>query len=192
MKKIGVALVLAMMGALLGTVSTRAETTPDWMQYKNPYANEEDNLANPHRTSGEIASWGTAAVAGVLSFQRGAFESEVRDMKKYFLAEGWKGYVTYLQETKLLGVARSGIHTVSTASDGEPMIVSNGVSGDTYQWMIEVPIITSVSRLDPQGNEQTVSSGRGWVEIVLARVPKNDGVDGLAIQSWKKKEEVLQ
>ena len=59
----------------------------DWLQYKNPYAGEQSDITNPHRSAEEITAWGAKAVADALSFPEGSFDTHIREVKPYFWEE---------------------------------------------------------------------------------------------------------
>jgi len=156
-----------------------------WMSYKNPYAGEQNDIGNAHRTNDEITAWAARAVADTLSFGAGEFDDRVKGFKDYFIQDGWAGYVAYLTDSKLLGVARSGKYAVATASDGDPMILNSGRIGAAYHWQVEVPVITSVTQPDGSGETRTVSTTRSKVQVLLARTAQGGGADGIVIESWK-------
>ena len=156
----------------------------DWMKYKNPYAGEQTDITNPHRTGDEISAWGSMVVAEAMSFRVGLFEQHIQDIKKLFVREGWQGYTAYLQSTKLLDVIRSGKYAVYTAAEGEPLVLQSGRVDGAWQWQLDVSIITTIAQPDANGEEQAVSSNRAKIRILLTRVAEGAGPDGIAVKQW--------
>jgi hypothetical protein len=166
-----------------GAIMPQGET-PDWGQYKDPYAGEVANLANANRTGEEITAWGSKAVAEALSFTPNDFEKQIRESQKYFMQTGWADYAEYLKNTQLLGIAQSGKYAIAAIPNGEPMITDSGAQNGAWHWTLNVPVIISVSTPDPSGALQTVSTRKTRLTLVLSRVAEG-GDDGIAVAGWK-------
>jgi hypothetical protein len=181
---------VAALAAVLFSTTVSAQAPPDtadWTQYKSPYAGEENDIANPNRTSDEVMAWGTKTVAEALTFGLSDFNARIKDLKRYFVQTGWADYAAYLKDSKLLDVARSGKYMVASASNGAPMILNKGPQNGAFHWEISVPVITSINQPSQSGEVQTVSSSRTYVKMLITRVAEG-GMDGMAIESWRVEE----
>lgn len=160
---------------------------PGWMQYKSPYAAEENDIANANRTSDEIMAWGDRVVADTLSFTPDNYKEQLKASQKFFVQTGWQDCVAYLKEAKLLESVQGG-YAVATIADGPPILVNSGAQDGAWHWELSVPIITSLSAKDPQGEQQTLSNKKGRLRLLLKRVAEG-GDDGLAVVSWRAEQQ---
>jgi Type-IV b secretion system, inner-membrane complex component len=159
---------------------------PDaWMKYASPYAAEQNNIINAHRSNEEITQWGATAVSDSLSVAEGAFMTRVAEFKKYFTPASWREYGAYLQGAKLLDLMRSGKYGIVTVADGEPKLMSSGPQNGAYQWLLSVPATLTVTQRNPQGEEKVVSTRRQRIQVAVTRTAQGGGADGLVIGSWR-------
>lgn len=158
--------------------------SPNWMQYKNPYATTTGDVSAANRTSDEILAWSQKAIAEALSFEAGKFNDSIKGNKRFFLKDGWAEYATYLKDSALLGVAQADQYYISTIVDGTPMIVNSGSMGGVFRWVVHVPIITTVNQTDKDGEQKPVSSSKIAIDVMVSRVSQG-GVDGMAIERWR-------
>lgn len=185
MKKAPFAAILALLAALpLSPPAGAQETAPSWMEYKNPYAGEQSDVTNPHRSGEEVVAWASKAVADALSFLPEDFNGQVNEIKGLFAKNGWQGYAAYLRDSKILELARSGKYTISTAANGDPMILRSGEAGGAYHWLVGVPIITSMQEPDENGKLRTAHSSKTIIQISMGRVAEGGGEDGIVIDGW--------
>ena len=153
---------------------------PSWLEYKNPYVGEKDNISKAHRTTEEIASWAQQATADSLSFNKADYKSKLKSFKKYFVQEGWQFYASYLKETKLINMVVDDGYTVSTIVNNFPEITNHGASGGVYHWIVKMPITISFFNTNAQGNPKIVASGKYLLYLDMGRVAN----DGIAIMNW--------
>lgn len=158
-----------------------AKAQPSWMEYKNPYVGEEDNIANPHRTAGEITAWAQQAAADSLTFSRGDYKGRLNGFKKYFVPQGWQYYAAYLKDSKLINMVVDDGYSVGTIVNELPEIVNQGPSEGVYHWVVKMPITISFFVVDQQqGSSRSSASGRYLLFLDVARVAEG----GIAIVNW--------
>ncbi|MFH1157576.1 MAG: DotI/IcmL family type IV secretion protein [Pseudomonadota bacterium] len=183
MKKILVVALLAsglFAPSLASAQPHKAPARPSWLEYKSPYVGEENDIANPHRTTGEIASWAQQAAADSLSFSRADYKIKLNGFKKYFVPEGWKFYAAYLKNTRLINMVVDDGYTVGTIVNDLPEIVNQGVSNGVYHWIVRMPITISFFSAGPQGVSRPGASGKYLLLLDVGRVAEG----GIAIMSW--------
>ena len=162
------------------------ESVPDWMKYRPAFQGEENNIANPHRTTEEITAWAQQAAADVLSFNKENRAARMSDFKKYFVKQGWMLYTAYMQENKVLSMVDQQGYSVSTIVSQVPEIVNRGASNGVYHWILRMPITISFYKKDPvSGEPKPGPFGRFYLFLDVSRLPEGGGDDGIAITNWR-------
>jgi hypothetical protein len=159
---------------------------PSWLEYKAPYAGEENNIANPHRTAEEMATWSQQAVADMLSFGPADYKEKLIGFKKYFVESGWQLYTAYLKDAKIVSMVGEGGYSVGAIVNDIPENVSHGAAGGAYHWVMKMPITISFFTTDPEGNTKTGASGKYLLYMDIVRVAEGgEGENGIAIDNWR-------
>lgn len=161
------------------------EPVPEWLEYKNPYAGEQNNLANPHRTSEEITVWAQNAAAEVTAFMPEEFTPKLTEIKKMFTPQGWVEYATWMRDSQVADMVRTQNYSVSTIINGNVRIVNTGSVAGAYHWLIEMPVIVTFLHPDASGEQQPLNGGRFRLVIQLGRIAAEPDEDGLIIEGWK-------
>lgn len=157
---------------------------PSWLEYKPSYTGEENDIANPHRTTDEMTTWGQQAAADVLTFTQGDYARRMAGFKKYFLQQGWVLYTAYLRDTKVLDMINNG-YSIGTIVTEVPVVVKSGATGGAYHWIMRMPITISFFKKDPaSGDAKTGPSGKFYLFMDVMRVSEGGG-DGIAIANWR-------
>ena len=163
-----------------------AETVPDWMKYRPAFQGEENNIANPHRTTEEIAAWAQQAAADVLSFNKENRAARMADFQKYFVKQGWMLYIAYMQENKVLSMVDQQGYAVSTIVSQVPEIVNRGASNGVYHWILRMPITISFYKKDPStGEPKPGPHGNFYLFLDISRLAEGGGDNGIAITNWR-------
>lgn len=163
-----------------------AAGSPDWLSY-NPYSGEESDLKNPNRTQEEIISWSQQRSTEVLSFSPKNIDTKLTASQKVFTQQGWNDYATYLKESKLTDMVRGQGYSVTTIVNGDTMILNSGSMAGSYHWLVELPLmVTFLYTSGVDGEEpKAVAGGDFKLILQLGRVAAKQGIDGMAIESWK-------
>lgn len=178
----------AMPGSADPLAAPAAATAPnnDWMTYRNPYAGEQNNLTNPNRTPAEIQAWTQKAVASALSFGPDDFTPKLTDAKKLFVTKGWAEYAEYVKQAQLMERVRNQGMTLSTILNGDAAIVASEAVAGAYRWLLRAPVMMTFLKKDAAtGQLKPVGTGRFTLTLQLGRVAKDQGDEGIAIESWK-------
>ncbi len=187
MKKILIVVLLATGIFSPSLAQAQAQQTterPSWLEYKNPYIGEENNIANPHRTREEITSWAQQAAADSLSFNKANYKIKLQSFKKYFVRDGWQFYTAYLKETKLINMVMDDGYTVGTIVNDLPEITNKGTFESVYHWVVKMPITISFFSADTYKNPEPYASGKYLLLLDVGRVANG----GIAIMDWKVKD----
>ena len=164
----------------------QVESVPDWLKYKPAYQGEENNVANPHRTTDEITAWAQQAAADVLSFNKENLNARMESFKKYFVKQGWLLYISYLKDNKVIDMVNQQGYSVSTIVSQVPEIVNRGASGGVYHWILRMPITVSFFKKDPAtGEPKQGPSGKFYLFLDVSRVAIGGGDDGIDITNWR-------
>ena len=154
--------------------------SPSWLDYKTPYAGEENNIANPHRTREEITSWAQQVAADSLSFSKVNYKNKLKSFKKYFVKKGWQLYAAYLKETKLINMVVDDGYTVGTIVNELPEITNKGTFGSVYHWVVKMPITISFFNSNTQKNPEPYASGKYFLSLDIGRVANGN----IAVMGW--------
>jgi hypothetical protein len=171
--------------AALAPVAAQPQQNPDWMSYKNPYAGEENNIANPHRTPDEIAALAQQTATDVLTFGLTDYKDKLGGFKKYFVAQGWQLYAAYLKDSGLLSRVTDDGYSVGAIVNSPPEIVNNGTTEGVYHWIVKLPITIGFSTVDAEGNAKAGPSGKYILYMDLGRTADGSGEGGIAINNWR-------
>jgi hypothetical protein len=164
-----------------------ARPPPAWLQYKNPYSGEENDISNPHRTTDEVTAWAQETSADVLSFGPRDYKEKLGGFKKYFVPAGWQLYAAYIKDTKLLDMVTAQGYSVGAIVSNSPDIVNHGPAGGVYHWIVRVPLTLSFFVSDAEGNARTAASGKYILYMDIARVATG-GDSGVAVHNWRMDE----
>lgn len=159
---------------------------PAWMEYKDNYAGEQNDLANPHRTPEEIQDWVQEVATEALTFDPANMAEKMAAEKSYFVAQGWQQYTDYLNSIKLVELVSVKNYSVTTIFDGEAKVLNSASAGGTYHWLVEAPLMITFTRPDPEtGMAKPAGGGKFKLVMQLGRVGDSRGKQGLAVESWK-------
>jgi len=168
-----------------------AQQIPEWLKYKPSYgtgeSGEQNDIANPHRTTDEISAWAQQASADVLSFSAENQDAKISSFKKYFTAQGWQLYISYLKDAKILEMVDQAGYSVSTIVSQPPEVVNRGAAGGVYHWIVRMPITISFFKKDPASEEPKAGpSGKFYLFLDIARTTQeSDAEDSMGIVNWR-------
>jgi hypothetical protein len=163
--------------------SSAAVQLPAW---KPSYAGEQNDIANPHRSTAEITAWAQQAATDVLSFGREDRAAKMEGFKKYFVSQSWQLYASYLRDSKILDMVDQNGYSVGTIVSRAPEIRDRGSSNGAYHWIVGMPITISFYKKDPASGALKPGPARGfYLFLDISRVAEGGGDDGIAIINWR-------
>jgi hypothetical protein len=172
--------------------SAVAKAGDEWMEYKNPYVNEQGNLANPNRTTDEILALGRDFSTDALTFTPDQMDkpadgqkNKLENMRGHFSDSAWTEYMQYMRDSRFLDMVFRNRYTASTIADGDIIIVNSGPIAGSYRWVIQVPLLITFHQISRVGEVMPVTSGRFTLTLQIGRVKADEGKDGMQIDSWK-------
>jgi len=170
----------------IGISSAFAQTPvskPAWLEYKNPYAGEEDLISNPHRSAEEITTWAQQIAAEVLSFGPADYKKKLGGFKKYFVTDGWQTYAAFMKKAQLISRVEEGGYSLVSIVNAPPEITQQGDSGGVYHWTVKMSVTISVFGAGRDGKNRLETSGKYILLLDMARVAEG-GDNGIAINRW--------
>ena len=192
--KAGVSFVAAGFAAalLLNITQAAAQADDSWMEYKNPYVNEQGNLANPNRTTDEILALGREMSTDALTFRPEDMEkapdgqkNKLETLRSRFSDAAWAEYMAYMRDSRFLDMVYRNKYNASTISDGDIVIINSGQIAGSYRWVVQVPLLVTFHQVSRLGEVMPVTSGRFVLTMQIGRVQKDEGMQGMTIDSWK-------
>jgi hypothetical protein len=201
MRTAGKMAVIAVACALSCAVSATAETMawpdaapaadaavekPSWMNYKDPYAGEQNNAANPNRTPEEIASWTSRAATEALSLTPDTINARIVETKKSFSPAGWTEFAEYMRRVQMIELVRDKKYSVATILNGDAVVMNSGAVSGVYRWLVHAPLLITFTQINAKGEAEPKHSGNFKLVMQLGRAADDKtGRDGLQIESWK-------
>ena len=152
-----------------------------------PLPEEKKKWDEPHRLPTQIGEWVMKVSVEALSFSAGDYKSDLEKTKSYFNANGRSQYLTFLEKTKILEVAKTGRFNVRAVADDAPALLNEGAVAGFYRWVFKVPIMISYLDADMKtyGREDITTQ---HVELVVQAVRSpTDVEEGVVIEIWDGK-----
>lgn len=193
--KAGVSFVFAgVAAALLLSMSqaTAQQADNSWMDYKNPYVNEQGNLANPNRTTDEIMALGRELSTDALTFKpedmdkpEAGQQNKLEKIRARFSNAAWAEYMQYMRDSRFLDMVFRNRYNASTIADGDIIIINSGTIAGSYRWVVQIPLLVTFHQISRVGEVMPVTSGRFILTLQIGRVKPDEGLDGMVVDSWK-------
>jgi len=158
---------------------------PAWMEYKNPYVGEQNNLSNPNRSTEEIMSWTRDMTTNALTFEPDELNTKIAALKANFSNPGWADYGVYMKDSRFMEMVGQKRYNASTIVDGDMVLKASGPMAGAYRWVVEVPLLVTFHEVNRAGVAMPVTSGNFRLKIQIGRVDKEEGKDGMKIDSWQ-------
>ncbi|TNE26698.1 MAG: hypothetical protein EP349_09810 [Alphaproteobacteria bacterium] len=160
-------------------------------QAQDPYANKvvvpnmKRDLAGKSLAQGLlddqfIKGWSSYAVTMTYNFGYNNYQQQLEQSAKHFTPEGWKNFLTALDEAKILEFVIKNKQFVATMLIGEPIITQQGVNNENgvYTWHVTLPVETVYSnRIDLQKMNLNI-------ELTIVRTADKGNESGIGIQQW--------
>src|SRR5690606_21245301 len=108
---------------------------PAWMEYKNPYVGEQNDLSNPHRSSDEVIAWGRDMATDALTFTAETFTAKLEELRPSFSNAGWTDYGTYMRDSRFLDMVGQKKYNAATIVDGDIALKGSGTVAGAYRWL---------------------------------------------------------
>lgn len=157
------------------------------MEYKNPYIGEQNDIANPNRTTEEILIWSEQMAAIVLSFSSADYNLRIGEFKRFFVERGWLEYASYLKGAKIIDRIKAEQCDVIAVVNGDSAVLNRGEVAGVYRWLVSVPLMVGFVKTDESGEQRQTGNAKFRLMLQLLRVA-DGGKDGLAIEGFTMEE----
>lgn len=177
----------------------------DWMDYRNPYYGELNDLSNPHRTVDEIIVWAQKRATDVMSFMSDreimtledrakannstfageSMNDKLRRIKTIFTQRGWAEYADFMRRNKVDEMVRLKDYSVTTIVNGNSLVIDSGAVGGSYHWMVRMPLMVTFLLMDMEGRAQASPATEFELVMQLGRSAESTDPDALAIEGWQ-------
>jgi hypothetical protein len=145
-------------------------------------------LDQPNRSYIEMEEWVFNAVAKALSFTRANYDDVMLEMRNvYFSAEAFEEYVATLETANIRSIVQDSNNKTSAFIDGQMQLMSEGVAGDRYSWLYDVPVTITYMPAS-KGAYRTVDDANNvkvTVRLQVGRVYDAEDPFAIRIDSWK-------
>lgn len=145
------------------------------------------DLSIPHRNEQQITDWTTEIVTQAMTINPATYNKDFAKIAGNFTPYALQEYQAYLTKTNMINVLTSNSFRLQAISDEEGSVVRDGAIGDTYHWLVQIPLMTSFYNVDMQTVDKSTNSQNQslLVQVQVGRVaPKSNNDIGLVIERW--------
>lgn len=162
-----------------------ATVDKSWMNYTDPYLQAQRVISNPHRTAEEVGEWFKGLAADLMTQSPDAIIEKIQGYRYAFSENGYREYVTYMRDAKVLDMVNMRKNELSTIASGDVAFVGSGAVGGVYTWSAALPLLISFYQLDENGDHRPVAGGNFRLEARISRSSDEKAPEGMVIDSWK-------
>ncbi len=135
-------------------------------------------LTEPNLSTPALMSWVAQASTEVMTFGFNDYRRRLQESSRNFTRRGWESFTQALQKSRIIEMVEANQQVVTAAPAGAPILESEGLVADRYQWVIQLPMV-----LTYQSGSQTRSDNL-LVTAVIVRVPRLESANGVGIEQW--------
>lgn len=135
-------------------------------------------LSQPNLSDAALLSWVAQATTETMTFGFHDYRARLQENSKYFTRRGWESFTSALQASRVIEAVETRQQVVSAVPSSAPIIISEGVVGGQYRWIIEMPLVVTYK----SGSSSRPDSMQ--VRLMVVRVPTLDNPSGVGIEQW--------
>jgi len=135
-------------------------------------------LSDPLVRKETVLNFASESSTQVLTFGFHDYRSRLQEASKNFTKRGWESFLEALGNANYIETITNNRQVISAIPVSPPVIKQEGLQGDVYTWVVEVPLSISIE----SGSE--IASNQILVQMVIARRPKVEYDKGLGIDQW--------
>ncbi len=135
-------------------------------------------LNEPNLSTPALMSWVAQAATEVMTFGFNDYRRRLQESSRSFTRRGWESFTGALQRSRIIEMVEANQQVVTSAPQGAPIVVSEGLVAGRYQWEIQLPLV-----LTYQSGSRT-RTDKLLVTIVVVRVPRLESPNGVGIEQW--------
>ncbi len=150
-------------------------------------------MDQPHRNTSQITEWIINAAADALTFDKADSKTKLAGTRPYFNQTGREQYEAFLTETKLVKVLESEKYYIRSYVNDAPLLLNEGVTGGTYHWLYEVPVMVSYMTRASKGYKEGAIplNQKMMITLQIGRSNATKDPSGLIVETWKGKVEKI-
>lgn len=156
-----------------------------WMQYNDPYLQAQKVISNPHRTADEVGEWFKGLAADLMTHKPTEIENKIRGYRVSFSEKGYREFVTYMRDAKVLDMVSLRGNEMSTIATADPAFTGSGPISGVYAWNLTLPLLISFYKLDENGEHKPVAGGNFEARATIIRTTEENATEGMVIDSWR-------
>lgn len=150
-------------------------------------------LEQPHRTKQQIGEWLMTAVPMALTFKNQSFEEQQEAISIYFNDAGLAQLKTFLKDSQIERVAKSGQFDIAAYSERPPLAINDSELNGYYRWLFDVPVVVSFLEKGIEEYKGKEATNRNYtLSVQVRRTRDTDNPDGVVIEIWNDKRKQRQ
>lgn len=135
-------------------------------------------LNEPMLTQEAILTWSHTAATKAFSFDFVGYRAQLQDAAQAFTPEGWRTFLKALEDSRNLEAVRERKLVVTSALQGAPVILAEGLVNGVYSWQIEMPIVVAYRSSNETQRQNLL------ITMTVARVPTLEYPEGIGITQF--------
>lgn len=174
------AALLLCLGMGVSTLPARAADVPKYQSNGQGGPHGEAPLDRPNIETSELLPWANDTVTASLRLSPDDYRETLQKIAGNFTNTGWKDFTKTLTSRGMVDSLNAG--TSITVTVGNPVLVSEGLNDNTYQWVISMP--ARIQYASP--NDTDTHDINSVINITVMRVPAKDNILGIQITEWQQ------
>lgn len=136
------------------------------------------SLIQPNLSTPALMSWVAQATTETMTFGFNDYRRRLQEASRNFTAKGWENFTKALQGARIIETIEKNTQVITAAPRGAPTLISEGLVGGRYQWVVKIPMSLRFQSGDKRSN-------KNWeVTLVVVRVPRLESPNGIGIAQW--------
>ncbi|MBI1326508.1 MAG: type IV secretion protein IcmL [Alphaproteobacteria bacterium] len=135
-------------------------------------------LNEPNLSTPALMSWVAQSATEVMTFGFHDYRRRLQESSRHFTRTGWASFTKALEDQGVITRIEANRQVVSAAPLAAPVIVSEGMVGPRYQWVVEMPMSITYQAGSKIGTTNILA------KMVVVRVPQLESPNGIGIEQW--------
>lgn len=133
----------------------------------------------PPMTTAEVSAWATTAIETISTYSYENYQNSLQNSQQYFTTKGWKQYLNDLQASNNIETVNTKKMKVVTRVVDQPTVLSQGMSNDTYNWTLAIPIKISY-QMPPYAGSANYEMNM-FAKLIIQYNNKKLSIDSMAL-----------
>lgn len=136
------------------------------------------SLKEPNISTISLLVWANEAIVTTYTYNFVSYKKDLQNASQYFTVDGWKKYMSALENSGDLKNVRDKKLVVSAVATGTPVVLEQKVIEGKYTWKIQMPILVTYQNNLGSTNKNLV------VALQVVKTPSHIGMRGLGISEF--------